>query len=186
MISSPLKFKKKHADLGRGFTLIELVVVIVLLAIVGLYASSKFLGRSQFYAAGAQEQVISIVRHVQISAMQNNADRVLTLESDQFGVSQECDNIAVSSAVLCDLSKTNNQHQLSALTLTYDFPGASGAVSSLSFDLFGKPIQNGGIPLCTSGNCRITLSETDSSAQRSVCINSEGYIFRSIQYGVCP
>ena len=54
----------------RGFTLVELIVVIILIAIVSVTAASRMMGRSSFDAYVTRDQAISIARQIQITAMQ--------------------------------------------------------------------------------------------------------------------
>ncbi len=184
---------KQQAQTG-GFTLVELIVVIVLLAIISVYASSKYMGASRFSSAAAQEQVLSILRQVQITAMQvngsNNYDdcRLVVMEETQFGVSQSCPSRDMSSAVLSDYSKETNQQELELIKLKYVFNSAGGKVSELSFDLLGRPAivtSSATTTLCTDSDCRITITTPSSNESRSVCINSEGFIYRSVQDEGC-
>lgn len=181
----------------NGFTLIELIVVIVLLAIIAVYASSKYMGVSRFSSAAAQEQVMSILRQIQVASMQTNIPinetnkdgvddcRILHLASDKFGVSQACQNQNMNSAVLSDYSKETNQQQLELIKLSYEFTNSDGAISisQLSFDLLGRPIiplSSATSSLCSGEDCRITITTSSSNESRSVCINGEGFIYRSI------
>lgn len=184
---------KQQAKTG-GFTLVELIVVIVLLAIISVYASSKYMGASRFSSAVAQEQVLSILRQVQITAMQSNTSnnsnscRSILMASNQFGVTQACQSQGMSSAALSDYSKDTNQQQLELIQLSYDFNSVSGAVSELSFDLLGRPamVTSAAVTsLCSNSDCRITITTPSSNESRSVCINREGFIYRSVQDKGC-
>lgn len=184
---------KQQAKTG-GFTLVELIVVIVLLAIISVYASSKYMGASRFSSSVAQEQVLSILRQVQITAMQSNTSnnsnscRSILMASNQFGVTQACQSQGMSSAALSDYSKDTNQQQLELIQLSYDFNSVSGAVSELSFDLLGRPAMvtsAAATSLCSNSDCRITITTPSSNESRSVCINREGFIYRSVQDKGC-
>lgn len=186
-------YSKKQA-ITTGFTLVELIVVIVLLAIIGVYASSKYMGASRFSSAVAQEQVLSILRQVQITAMQTNTAmdstscRSIIMSPTQFGVAQSCQNQGMNSAALSDYSKDTNQQQLELIQLSYAFNSVSGAVSELSFDLLGRPAMvtsSATTSLCTNSDCRITITTPSSNESRSVCINREGFIYRSVQDKGC-
>ncbi|NMU85398.1 prepilin-type N-terminal cleavage/methylation domain-containing protein, partial [Vibrio parahaemolyticus] len=50
-----------------GFTLMELILVIVLLSILSLFAASRFMGSGSFSAYALQERVISVIRQVQVN-----------------------------------------------------------------------------------------------------------------------
>ena len=184
---------KRQASIG-GFTLVELIVVIVLLAIISVYASSKYMGASRFSSAAAQEQVLSILRQVQITAMHSNTSinrndcRSIFMASDYFGVTQACQSQGMSSAALSDYSKDTNQQQLELIQLSYAFNSEGDTVSELSFDLLGRPAMitsSATTTLCTDSDCRITITTPSSNESRSICINSEGFMYRSVQDEGC-
>lgn len=192
----PLKKNQiKQRQNRNGFTLVELIVVILLLAIIAVYTASKYMGASRFSSAAAQEQVLSILRHVQIASMQtntshiNNACRSVLTSSNQFGVDSACQNQGMASAVLSDYSKENDRENLDMIRLSYAFNTASGAVaiSALSFDLLGRPTipASSDLTLCTQEDCRITITTPSTNESRSVCINNEGFMYRSLQNTSC-
>jgi MSHA pilin protein MshC len=197
MMTFPLAVSlQKQPVKTKGFTLVELIVVIVILAIIAIYTSSKYMGASRFSSAAAQEQVISILRHVQIAAMQTNTSyqsnscRSIFMATNQFGVSQSCQQQGMSSAALSDYSKDTNQQQLELIQLSYDFNSVNTEVliSGLSFDLLGRPsiaTSSASSTLCIDKDCRITITTPSSNESRSVCINREGFIYRSIQDTGC-
>ncbi|MUK26299.1 prepilin-type N-terminal cleavage/methylation domain-containing protein [Aliivibrio fischeri] len=196
MMTFPLKKNQiKQRQNRNGFTLVELIIVILLLAIIAVYTASKYMGASRFSSAAAQEQVLSILRHVQIASMQtntshiNNACRSVLTSSNQFGVDSACQNQGMASAVLSDYSKENDRENLDMIRLSYAFNTASGAVaiSALSFDLLGRPTipASSDLILCTQEDCRITITTPSTNESRSVCINNEGFIYRSLQSASC-
>ncbi|MUJ24875.1 type II secretion system protein [Aliivibrio fischeri] len=196
MMTFPLKKNQiKQRQNRNGFTLVELIVVILLLAIIAVYTASKYMGASRFSSAAAQEQVLSILRHVQIASMQtntshiNNACRSVLISSNQFGVGSACQKQGMASAVLSDYSKENDRENLDMIRLSYAFNSASGAVaiSALSFDLLGRPIIpiSPNLILCTQEDCRITITTPSTNESRSVCINNEGFMYRSLQNMSC-
>ncbi|OCH36994.1 type II secretion system protein [Aliivibrio fischeri] len=196
MMTFPLKKNQiKQRQNRNGFTLVELIVVILLLAIIAVYTASKYMGASRFSSAAAQEQVLSILRHVQIASMQtntshiNNACRSVLISSNQFGVGSACQKQGMASAVLSDYSKEHDRENLDMIRLSYAFNTASGAVaiSALSFDLLGRPIipASSDLILCTQEDCRITITTPSTNESRSVCINNEGFIYRSLQSASC-
>ncbi|WP_232061099.1 prepilin-type N-terminal cleavage/methylation domain-containing protein [Vibrio taketomensis] len=63
-----------------GFTLVELIIVIILLAIFSVYAASRYIGLGSFSALAIQDSVISIARQVQLDGMQSS----VTVPNDSF------------------------------------------------------------------------------------------------------
>lgn len=53
----------------RGFTLVELVTIVVLLGILGAVVMPRFFGRSVFESRGFYDQVISTLRYAQKAAI---------------------------------------------------------------------------------------------------------------------
>lgn len=186
-----IKQKRKQG----GFTLIELIIVILLLSITAIYSSSAYIGASRFSSAAAQEQVLSILRHVQMASMQTNTGQVtppcrsIFTENDQFGVDRTCQKLGMSSAVLSDYSKESDRERLTMIQLSYAFNTSKGdvSISELSFDRLGRPRIPAlpDVELCTQEDCRITITTTSSSESRSVCINNEGFMYRSSHHTVC-
>ena len=58
---------------SSGFTLVELIIVIILIGIVSLFASSRYVGSSSFSTYLVQSEVLAALRLVQNRAM-NRSD----------------------------------------------------------------------------------------------------------------
>ncbi len=181
---------------SNGFTLVELIIVIILLAIVAGHTSSKYMGASSFSSVAAQEQVISLLRRMQIIVMQSNHPdnaedcRSILLSPVQFSVEQACLQQGMADMFLSDYSQADNQQQLKSIILSYHFNSADGMVSvaNLSFDLLGRPIMMtsaASTALCIDSDCKITITTASTNESRSVCINRQGFIYRALQDGNC-
>ena len=62
---------------AAGFTLIELVVVLVLLGIISMYAAPKFTGRGGYSEMTARQDIKQSIRYAQQLAM-SQTDRAIT------------------------------------------------------------------------------------------------------------
>ncbi|GEM80954.1 prepilin-type N-terminal cleavage/methylation domain-containing protein [Vibrio superstes] len=148
-----------------GFTLIELIIVIIVVAIMALYASSKFIGVSQFSAQAAQQQGIAVIRQIQLGRMQSNISEDSTLHSRyRLVVSDKC----LGSQQAC--TSTSNEpfsHKVVIEEQDLDFTPAM----SVNFDLLGNPIC---ASTCTDP-IRIQIASTQE--QEAICINSQGYVY---------
>ncbi|OEF28467.1 pilus assembly FimT family protein [Vibrio rumoiensis] len=166
----------------RGFTLVELTIVIVILGILSVYAASRFQGPSSFSPYAAQAQSISIIRQIQLARMQSNiqsgatnTNYTLTVNNHCLGSKPACDDqadpgIGLSSKVAFD----NQQMQFQV-----EAP-ASADLSNITFDLFGRPEG-----LCDAdgshcaGQYKITIKDVTNTVESTyVCINSQGFVYQ--------
>ncbi|MGO1296877.1 MAG: prepilin-type N-terminal cleavage/methylation domain-containing protein [Vibrio sp.] len=153
---------------SQGFTLIELIVVIVLISIVSVYAASRYAGKDNFSALTMQEQVIAVIRQVQLQRMQSNlaslddnADYVLSLQAHCIGSVVACER---ASQVGGDNGQSN-----AVFTQSVTFMALPN-LTQIHFNLLGSPID------AAQQGVTITITAAQSSAQ--VCINSQGYVHR--------
>ncbi|MGR5119895.1 type II secretion system protein [Vibrio astriarenae] len=146
----------------NGFTLVELIVVILLVAIVSTYAASRYLGKSSFSAYTYQEAVISVIRQVQVNRMQSNIEKPELNDNFKLVVTNHC----LGSKYACEhLSDNRSDVVILEEPLTFD------KFQNVEFDLLGKPLV---------GPVVIELRDSGSMVTQ-ICINAEGYI----SSGVC-
>ncbi|USD65015.1 type II secretion system protein [Vibrio sp. SCSIO 43136] len=159
-----------------GFTLVELMVVILLVAIMSVYAASRFTGKSHFSVYAAREQAISIIRQIQLGRMQSNLDL-------DFPGAQVPDRyvLAISSDGTCLSAKNSpcldsNPKSNFVFIEESDFSFSPTNVA-LSFDLLGRPSCENVLG-CTSANDGTGYKFQISNAIDSldICINQEGLV----------
>ncbi|WED26393.1 prepilin-type N-terminal cleavage/methylation domain-containing protein [Vibrio sp. DW001] len=158
---------KSTSDSHNGFTLVELVVVILLLSILSVYAASRYIGSSSFSPYAAQEQAISIIRQIQLGRMQSNIDSTNTL-SDEYRLSVVSNTSNTINTISClgsvascsatDSSRSNNLVLPEEVTFEPSM--------TVDFDLLGEP---------TPSNVRIDIKSPTETV--GVCINSVGYVY---------
>ncbi|WP_456296613.1 prepilin-type N-terminal cleavage/methylation domain-containing protein [Vibrio sp. AK197] len=160
-----------------GFTLVELIVVIILIGIVSVYAASRFFGVDSVSAPVAKEQIISVIRQVQLTRMQNNINELSSYCRDSAPASsaqrQQClrsrlviQPHCIGSAQACsltDLSQRSDAVALSNLNFS-----TTPVLTEVDFDLFGNPQGSAG------NGFTISIQGLDSRA--SVCVNPQGYV----------
>jgi len=152
-------------DRTLGFTLIELVVVMTLIGIVAVYASSRYIGTSSFSSFAVQEQAISIIRQVQVNRMQSNVDSASLNDNFQLTILNDC----LGSTEACDEATSNEAGRSDVLRASsVSFTTQPASLTTVDFDLLGNPIN--------SASAGVDITITSEGQQTQVCINSQGYV----------
>ncbi|EIU7614968.1 prepilin-type N-terminal cleavage/methylation domain-containing protein [Vibrio vulnificus] len=149
-----------------GFTLVELIVVILLISIVSAYAASRYIGTGSFSAYAAQEQAISIIRQLQVYRMQSN-----TTNSANSNFELTASGGCLGSSAGCSAAATPQAAESRSDVMRLDGVSVSSTISPIRFDLRGNPLQTNGSALNS-----VTITFTASGESASVCINSQGYV----------
>ncbi|MGF1740665.1 prepilin-type N-terminal cleavage/methylation domain-containing protein [Vibrio profundum] len=148
----------------NGFTLVELIVVIVLLAIVSLYAASRYIGVTHFSAFAAQEQAISIIRQIQVNRMQSNVGSSSSNDNFILAISSDCIG-SVNGCNVSDRSTRSDVLSFDSVTVT-----STPSVSQITFDLLGNPEG--------SASAGVDIRFSADSSQTDICVNSQGFVSR--------
>ena len=136
-----------------GFTLVELIVVLVIIGVLAVSLVPRF-----FSAAGTseylyQDQLLNLLRRAQIQAMQctdcTTSSISLSANTVLLGTAS-CNDIDAGLALCVAAGE--------AVTLTPD--------GSISFDNLGRPS-------CSAASCTISVQ---GQTTLNVCIESQGYI----------
>lgn len=149
-----------------GFTLVELIVVILLISIVSTYAASHYIGTRSFSAYAAQEQGISIIRQLQVYRMQSN-----TTGTYNFSFELTASGGCLGSTAGCDVATTPQAAQSRSDVMRLEGVSVSSTMSPIRFDFRGNPLQTDGSALNS-----VTITFSASGERASVCINGQGYV----------
>ncbi|PTO95552.1 MSHA biogenesis protein MshC [Vibrio sp. 10N.286.48.B8] len=164
-----------NSRISKGFTLVELIVVIIILAIVSITAASRMSGRSSFELFALQDQAISVVRQVQLNRMQSNMDMSVSgAESLRLVAVNNC----IGSQSACDNTSATRSDVIASDDYSFSSVPTSSYTSPIEFNLLGNPENT------ASSGVQITISSNNSSDKAWVCINSQGFVYPSNQ--VCP
>ncbi|MEZ8101910.1 type II secretion system protein [Vibrio bivalvicida] len=145
-----------------GFTLVELIVVILLVSIVSVYAASRYSGRSGFSPYAAQERVISVIRQVQVNRMQSNVDMDAITGNTNFTLSLLSNCIGSQAACVARDAGRSDWVSLNDVSFT------SNVGALVNFDLLGNPDG-----VATPINIQMTSTDGTCAA---VQINAVGYV----------
>ncbi|MDP2503768.1 MSHA biogenesis protein MshC [Vibrio splendidus] len=160
---------------NRGFTLVELIVVILLLAIISATAISRFGGRQSYELYALQELASSVVRQVQLNRMQSNMDMLVSgAESLRIVAANNC----IGSQSACNNISETRSDVIASDDYSFASVPTSSYSSPIEFNLLGNPENT------ASSGVQITISSNNSSDRAWVCINSQGFVYPSNQE--CP
>ncbi|MDV6327877.1 prepilin-type N-terminal cleavage/methylation domain-containing protein [Idiomarina sp. Sol25] len=136
---------------SQGFTLIELIIILVIIGILAVSASPIFISDSGMKSQSARLQALSILRAIQQQAMQDTANDY---------------SVSVTESTLGNPPyNEDNNLQLSNL----DDIAFSPAGIIIGFNALGQPT------LDCDGGCTVTIIES-SGISRTISINKEGFI----------
>lgn len=166
-------------DAQRGFTLIELIVVIVLVGTLAIVAIPRMADQSTFDAIGYAQKLEGIMRFAQKTAI---AQRQLVLVnfSNNPSLADPTVTLATASTSACTAAAVTTPVGLpsagampsSAVTVT-----ATPTVTSLCFDPLGRPYAAGGPPLVPQAQLRLDINSAGGQVVRTFYVEaSTGYI----------
>lgn len=183
---------------NEGFTLVELVSVIVLLGILSAYALPRLFDTSEISAAVFQNRAISILRNMQTRAMQDTRNEGYCYQvnfdnnNNEFGVpslnyeiTADAIQIAATCANTIDTSDPAEYYYVPASAMAEEGINLAARanngdeITTIQFDSLGRANQ-GGVECAqdsenTSWSGCIIEFTGDSTAY--VCVESEGYIY---------
>jgi MSHA pilin protein MshC len=170
--------------LNRGFTLIELITVIILLGILAVAVLPKFDGTSSYEAHTHRAQLISALRLTQQRAMQqtDTADgycHQLVFDNDnlvsRYGIPDRVDcSVTTFSGLVPEWEPDATGFEVeSKYQVSFGIQGLSNQ-SAVTFDNMGRPVSNASIANDCAGGCIINVQSSIEILQ--IQIESEGYI----------
>lgn len=146
-----------------GFTLIELVLVIIVLSILAAVALAKFTGRSAFDARGYADRVTGIVQFAQKTAIAQRRNVCVNVAGGVVSVQKAA---TANPGVACTINLVDpatgaafSAAAPSAVTIT-------ASISPIIFDALGQSVNAAGAPL--GADATVTVASTDLSVTVTV------------------
>ena len=191
-----MKLGVKSPRLSGGFTLIELIIVIIILAILSATVLPKFFGSNGFSEYAYRSDAIAKLRLIQTKAMQQTTiidttqpdalcSRIVLVTTDKLGAPDNCDiatNFAITSLSFSTTATANSEEKRRATTVRIDDNDKStvsfstnATNSNFVFDSMGRPfiLDNTNFPTIPCSPCTITITGDEAVV---IQIEQEGYI----------
>ncbi len=170
---------------NAGFTLLELIIVIILISSLSVVAYSRFSGKASYAEFTYQARLVSVLRNMQTRAMHDTRDEYcfqINFYSSSPAFGPPVLNYTTGSAsdtCLTDIDFNNPSYLTTSEAEMADAEVSLSTLPSFSFIAFnslGQPVDGAGLLACDSEDnkmCKIILT---GKKEVSVCIESEGYI----------
>jgi MSHA pilin protein MshC len=132
---------------SRGFTLIELIMVIVILGVLAVYAAPRIFNSNDFYARGFHDETLSLLRYAQKVAIAQRRTVCVTFTSTSATLTMAASPSTFDCATATALTGPNGSPTITARSgVTYN---TTTPPVSFNFDGLGRPIDGSGVAMAT-------------------------------------
>lgn len=174
------------SGIQKGFTIVELVIVILMISILSAVVFARFQDQNTFNASIVRDQIISLSRIAQQSslgradvslAITPTASNSVLLEVESGGVFQSFELDLDGVTLTGDVNKLDGGSQTPSCEADDgDTAITAGAPMIINFGELSdlEEVSVGGVPTAVTSAVRICL---DNRAVDSVCISPAGYAY---------
>lgn len=184
-----VKVVNQQANLSnqQGLTLLELIVTIIIIGILAATILPQFSGSDGYEEYTYRSQAISILRNVQMRAMQGA--KVQGAAAGCYSVLIGEKNLGVPNKETCASSfgsgfgnkdEIGNTIELAIESnhdVTFSLQGSAASTFEIAFDQMGRPVDDAAVNDCFTGSnlgCTVLVSGVETLV---ITINEEGYIY---------
>ena len=174
--------RKSGAKLQHGFTMVELIAVMVIAGVLAAVVVPKFFSNSPFQARGFADQVQSTLRYAQKIAIAQHRNVCVSITSEDItlrianasGATSLCNTCLDSPA-----GELPNCHSTIPTTYTISRPSTaitlSSSITPFGFDALGRPFDTPGAS--SHAQTTITISNATDSITSNIIVEAEtGYV----------
>ena len=162
-----------------GFTLIELVIVIILLGVLAATAVPRFIGRDSFAPQTYRDQLQQLLKTVQIQAMSCDA----SCRGSRHANPNACNKVVITATRFGIPSNCGRDLPDSFATPQLGMSRSEAAQIDLKFSAMTVAFDNLGVATCTKPSagatqgCDISISSQGSAANKvRIAIEAQGFI----------
>jgi MSHA pilin protein MshC len=168
---------------AAGFTIVELIVVMILVGVMAATGMSRFFGNKGFEAKAYADRIGGMLRYGQKLAIAQNRQLFVNLNGSRVAL---CYDAACTTPVVApagsNSKKSNTQAQCVSATWECEAPAAgvayTSAVTGFYFDPLGKPFASGdAIGSADSTFATLTISVSGDNVNHNIIVEKEtGYV----------
>ena len=123
----------------RGFTLVELVMVMVLAAVLAIFAVPRFISMSDFNARGFHDETLTLLRYAQKTAIAQRRSVCVVFTADSATLGLDADQNSATGSSGCEASlagpRGDNPGRVTARSpVVY-----ATTPTAVTFDALGQP-----------------------------------------------
>lgn len=151
----------------RGFTLIELIMVIVLLGVLAVFAAPRIFNSGDFYARGFHDETLAFLRYAQKTAIAQRRTVCVAFTTNSATL-----NIASAAATTtCNTALRGPKGDSPGAITVKTGVAYNAAPTDFNFDGLGQPITASGVAMATQ-----TIQV--SNAAKSITVETAtGYVY---------
>lgn len=147
-----------------GFTIVELVAVIVIMGIIAAIAAPRFIGVDAFDARGSHGTLVSALRYAQKTAIAQRRNVFVNLNTATLvvclGYTNDCSSAVIDPSTQATYSKTLSSN----VTIT-------ASTTPIGFDGLGRPVPN------ATATFTIQNAVVPAESTRTITVEAEtGYV----------
>lgn len=166
----------KRQSLGQsGFTLIELIMVIVLLGVLAVFAAPRMFNSGDFYARGFHDETLALLRYAQKTAIAKRRMVCATFTPNTLVLTMENPTLTTTPAI-CNVNVVGPRGENPATVRVTAGSGVTySRATTFIFDGLGQPVSAAREALTTGTNVQVANDGVDIS--KTIAVESvTGYV----------
>ena len=167
----------RNRRLGQqGFTLIELIMVIVMLGVLAVFAAPRIFNSGDFYARGFHDETLALLRYAQKTAIAQRRTVCVAFTTTTATLSI-APTAGTSACVAGDVALIGPNKNCTAGTPT----GAKGCITAgagVTYNVFPPTLMFDGLGQPTAGSLKVQVATGGVAIAKTVTIEpSTGYVY---------